>query len=643
MSWRARCADKLGTVDEALARIEPGRHIFISSGAAEPVELVEGLVRNKHRFSGNTIVHLLTLGPAPYTEPEFEPHFRHNAFFIGGNVRQAVHEGRADYTPVFLSQIPGLIRSGRMPVDVALIQTTPPDAYGYVNLGVSVDIILAAIETADLVIAQVNPRMPTIQGTGYVPLSKIDVLVESDVDLLEHPPEALDETAMEIGRNVASLIEDGSTLQMGIGQIPDATLKALTDKKDLGVWTEMFSDGILDLIEGGNITGKFKTIHPNKVSSSFTFGSKRLYDSLHNNPRFTFHPSDYINDPTLIARQHKMVAINSALQIDLTGQVCADSIGTKFYSGIGGQVDFIRGASMCPTGKPIIAVRSTARKGAISRIVAGLDPGAGVVTSRGDVRYVVTEYGVADLQGSSVRQRALSLVCIAHPDFRGELLAAAKDRHYVFLDQVPPRAHYPREFERELPPLDGKKVLLRPSRLTDEHKVMDLFYGLSEETIYKRFLGRYKASRRGTQQLLDVDYDETFAIVVEVQAEGHESELVGVAQYFADPATRSAEVAFMVHDDWQGKGLGTALFEHIMWIAGERRIASLHAECFVSNRAMVRVFHKPGLPVECKAHGQTYRLQMKLATRDTRRMRRSDVLGEGSGEVPSLPDGPTEA
>jgi acyl-CoA hydrolase/GNAT superfamily N-acetyltransferase len=626
MDWRERYADKLATVDEALSRIERGKHIFISSGAAEPVALANGLVTNKARFADNTVVHLLTLGPAPYVDPEHERNFRHNAFFIGANVRKAVHEGRADYTPVFLSQIPDLIRAGRMPVDAALIQVSPPDAYGYVNLGISVDISLAAISTAELVIAQVNPNMPVVQGAGYVPMSRIDALVESDADLLELPPEPLDETALEIGRNVAALIEDRSTLQMGIGQIPDATLKALGDKKDLGVWTEMFSDGILELLANGNITGKYKTIHPNMVSSSFTFGSKELYAFLDHNPAFTFHPSDYINDPINIARQHKMVAINSALQIDLTGQVCADSIGTRFYSGIGGQVDFIRGASMCPSGKPIIAIRSTARKDTISRIVATLDQGAGVVTSRGDVRYVVTEYGVADLLGTSVRQRAMALIGIAHPDFRGELLAAAKERHYVFSDQVPPRADYPRKWELPLEPVNGKAVLLRPSRLTDERKVLSLLHELSETSLYKRFMHRYQAGREGTQQILDVDYEDSMALVIQVTAAGQEPEIVGVAQYFVEPATRAAQVAFMVHDSWQGHGLGTALFAHLIRIAREVHVKTFTAECFVSDQATLRVFHKSGLLVRSTLEGNTYLVTMPLGTvGETRRIAREGL------------------
>jgi acyl-CoA hydrolase len=458
MDWQERFAAKRMSAKDAIARVPRGKNIFIGSGAAEPVKLVEELVAQTLRFADNTILHIMTLGPAPYVDPEHVDRFRHNAFFIGPNVREAVHEGRADYTPIFLSQIPSMIRSRRVPVNVAFIQTSPPDSFGFVNLGVSVDIVLAAVEAASIVIAEINPEMPVIHGAGFVPMDQIDAWVLGENTLPELPREPLDETALEIGRNVASLVEDGSTIQVGIGEVPDASLKALEDKKDLGVWSEMFSDGVIDLIENGNITGRHKTIHRHKVSASFAFGTNHLYEFVDRNPTFTFHPSDYINDPVRIARQHKMVAINSALQIDLTGQVCADSIGTKFYSGIGGQVDFIRGASMSPGGKPIVAMPSTAKNGEVSRIVASLDQGAGVVTSRGDVQYVVTEHGVVDLQCLSIRDRAMALISIAHPNFRAELLDAGKERHYVFMDQITSELGYPKKYEKRieiegLPPL----------------------------------------------------------------------------------------------------------------------------------------------------------------------------------------------
>jgi len=595
MGWQEAYASKHTTADEAVCRIPRGRPILIGSGAAEPIGLVEALGRQAAHFADNTIVHLMTLGPAPYTVPEMAEHFRHNAFFIGSNVRGAVHEGRADYTPVFLSKIPDLIRSRRMPVDVALIQCTPPDKFGYVNLGVSVDITVAAIQSARLVIAEVNPNVPYVHGGGFIKMDRIDAWTWNDVPLIEHLPEEPGEVEMEIGRNVASLIEDGSTLQAGIGMIPDAVLRALTDKRDLGVWTEMFSDGIIPLIDGGIITGKYKTIHPGKITASFTFGSRQLYDYIDRNPLFTFQATDYVNDPRRIAEQHKMVAINSAIQIDLTGQVCADSIGTRFYSGIGGQVDFIRGASMCPGGKPIIAIRSTAKDGAISRIVATLTEGAGVVTSRGDVRYVVTEYGVADLLGKSIRERALALISIAHPDFRAELLHDAKARHYVFIDQIQPRGRYPRRLERRVTAKGADPLLLRPIRPIDEPKLVELFYSMSEDALYKRFMRVVKrVAHQERQYFLDVDYHDNMAMVLETCDPVHEPEIVGIAQYFRDPETDFADVGFIVRDTWQGKGLGRILVEEMVRLAQANGMKGLTADVLASNNAMLHLFRELG-------------------------------------------------
>jgi acyl-CoA hydrolase/RimJ/RimL family protein N-acetyltransferase len=598
MDWQQAYASKRTTSDEAVLRIPKGRPILIASGAAEPLGLVEALGRNASHFSDNQVVHLMTLGPAPYVRPELTENFRHNAFFIGSNVRGAVHQGRADYTPVFLSQIPQLIRARRMPVDVALIQCTPPDKFGYVNIGVSVDIMMAAIEASRLVIAEVNPNVPCVYGAGFLKMDRIDWWTWNDAPLIEHLPEEPGEVELEIGRNVASLIEDGSTLQAGIGMIPDAVLRALTDKRDLGVWTEMFSDGVLDLIDAGVITGRYKTIHPGKVTSSFTFGSRRLYDYIDRNPLFTFQPTDYVNDPRRIAEQHKMVAINSAIQVDLTGQVCADSIGTRFYSGIGGQVDFIRGASMCPDGKPVIALRSTAKGGSISRIVPTLTEGAGVVTSRGDVRYVVTEYGVADLLGKSIRERAVALISIAHPDFRAELVRDAKARHYVFVDQIEPRGRYPREVERRVTVKGGETLLLRPIRPTDEPKLVGLFYSMSEDALYKRFMRVVKrVAHEERQYFLDVDYVDNMAIVLETSDPRYEPEIVGIAQYFRDPDTDFADVGFIVKDTWQGKGLGRILVEEMIRLARVNGIKGLTADVLANNQAMLHLFEQTGLDV----------------------------------------------
>jgi 4-hydroxybutyrate CoA-transferase len=420
-SWLDDYQKKLVSSEHAVEQIRSGDSLYIHSNAAAPLPLIEALVARADTLRDVEVYHILTMGPAHYTEPRYHESFKLHALFIGQNVREAVNAGRASYTPVFLSEIPGLFLSGKLNVDVCLLQVSPPDHHGYCSYGVSVDCTIAARKRARLVIAEVNKQMPRTLGRSFVHVSKLDYIVETDRPLPTHAVRETDDVATEIGRNIASLIEDGSTLQLGIGAIPDATLRFLFEKKDLGIHSEMFSDGILDLVEAGVITNDCKTVLPGKIAVSFVMGSKRLYDFVDNNPLVEFQPSDYINDPNIISQNYKMTAINSALQIDLTGQVCSDSVGDQLYSGFGGQVDFIRGAARSQGGRPIIALPSTAKGGTVSRIVAHLSRGSGVVTSRGDVHYVVTEYGIADLHGKNLRARAQELISIAHPDFRAEL------------------------------------------------------------------------------------------------------------------------------------------------------------------------------------------------------------------------------
>lgn len=430
MSWREVYRTRRVSAAQAIHLIRAGERILIGSGAAEPLALVEALCANGEHLSGNEIVHLLTLGPAPYVEPRFAQRFRHKAFFIGANVRAAVQAGRADFVPVFLSEIPELLRS-RLPVDAALIQVSPPDVRGFVSLGVSVDIVRAAVDSARLVIAEVNPRMPNTRGDTALHVTQLSAIVEVERPLLVCAREPLGPVETQIASHVASLIDNGSTLQLGIGKIPDAVLQALGDHKDLGVHTEMFSDGVMQLAEAGVINGAKKTLLPKKIVTSFVIGSEDLYAWCNDHPMIELRGSDFVNDPQVIARNQRMVAVNSALAVDLSGQVASDSVQGKFFSGIGGQVDFVRGAARSREGKAVIALPSTARDGTVSRIQAVFEPGTGVVTSRGDVRYVVTEYGIADLWGRSVRERSLALMQIAHPDFRESLLLAAREHHYL--------------------------------------------------------------------------------------------------------------------------------------------------------------------------------------------------------------------
>src|SRR5689334_13949860 len=421
MEWITEYKRKLRTAEEAVQAVSSDMRVYIHPGCAEPEVLVKALIQRGPQVENVEIVHLLTLGDAGYIAPEMTGHFRHNAFFIGGNVRAAVNDGRADYTPVFLSEVEGLFETGEMPVDVALIQVSPPDAHGFCSFGVGVDTTLTAARCAKNVVAQVNSQMPRTYGDSFIHVSQITTFVEASQPLAELVPPKITDLHRAIARNVASLIEDGSVLQLGIGGIPDAVLPYLQDRKDLGVHSELISDNAIALIDSGVINGLRKTLHPRKVVVGFVLGSRDLFDFVDDNPVFEFHPTAYTNDPVIIAQNEKMVAINSALQIDLTGQVCSDSIGQYFYSGIGGQVDFLRGASRSKGGKPIIALPATAKNDTVSRIAPVLSPGAGVVTSRGLTSYVVTEYGVAYLHGKSIRQRAEALIQIAHPKFRNEL------------------------------------------------------------------------------------------------------------------------------------------------------------------------------------------------------------------------------
>jgi acyl-CoA hydrolase len=421
MSWIDHYRSKLKTATEAVACVESNMRVYIHPGCAEPEALVEALIARAPFVKNVEIVHLLTLGSSPYCAPEMAESFRHNALFVGGNVRQAVHEGRADYTPIFLGEVEALFESGEMPIDVAFIQVSPPDPHGYCSFGVGVDTTLTAAKFAHRVVAQVNAQMPRTYGDSFIHVSQLDAIVEVSQPLCELKKHGSDAVNQAIGANVASLIEDGAVLQCGIGGIPDAVLPNLMDRRDLGVHTELISDNVIPLLEAGIINGQRKNFKPRKVILGFVLGSRKLFEFVDENPAFEFHPSAYTNDPFRIAQNHRMVAINSAIEVDLTGQVCAESIGPWFYSGFGGQLDFIRGAARSKGGKPIIALPSTAKDGTVSRIVPRLAHGAGVLTGRADVHYVVTEYGIAYLHGRTIRQRCESLINIAHPNFRNEL------------------------------------------------------------------------------------------------------------------------------------------------------------------------------------------------------------------------------
>ena len=606
--WQVLYQDKVRTAEQAVATIRRGDKVFVGSGAAEPQVLVKALIESAGRLADTRIMHIMTLGVAPYTEEKFTDQFRHNAFFIGANTRQAVAEGRADYTPVFLSEIPALFRSGQAPVDVALIQVSLPDKHGFCSYGVSTDVVKAGTESATKVIAEINPQMPRALGDCFINMKDIDLAIPVDVPLLYSVRERADEVASRIGRNIATLIEDGSTLQMGIGTIPDSVLHSLTDKKDIGIHTEMFSDGFMELAEKGIINNSKKTIHTGKTIASFCMGSRALYDYVDNNPGIEFHPTEYTNDPFIIAQNDKMCAINSAIEIDLSGQVCADSLGTMFYSGIGGQVDFIRGAARSKGGKPIIAMPSTAKDDSVSRISVYLKPGAGVVTTRGDVHYVVTEWGVAYLHGKNIRERAMALINIAHPKFRMELLEEAKRLSYIYVDQMitPEGVVYPEDLEAIMNTKDGSELLVRPVKPTDEEMLSDMFYDLSDQTIINRFFSMLKSMpHRKLQQFCCIDYTNEMSLVA-IAGSGPKQKIVGLGSYYLNPATQRAEIAFLVADAWQGKGIGTYMMRSLVKTSKSKNIKGLTAEVLRDNVAMIALMHKSGVPAKSTPAGGSY-------------------------------------
>ncbi|MFC1778505.1 GNAT family N-acetyltransferase [Pseudomonadota bacterium] len=610
--WQEIYKSKVTTPQQAVSEVRSGQRVFVGSGAAEPQLLVHALSERGRELADTQITHILTLGTAPYADPKLENGFRHNALFIGPNVREAVAEGRADFTPVFLSEVPDLFRRGKLPIDVAFIQVSPPDEHGYCSYGVSVDVTKSAAESARHVVAEVNPNMPRTLGDCFIHVNEIHALVPSGEPILEAPAGQMDEVAKRIGQHIAELIQDGSTLQLGIGTIPDAVLACLGDKKDLGIHSEMFSDGVIELVEQGVINGSRKSIHAGKIIASFVLGTRRLYDFIDNNPMCEFHPSEYTNDPFRVAQNDRMVAINSALQVDFTGQVCADSLGTYFYSGIGGQVDFIRGAARSRQGRPIIALPSTARGGKVSRITPILTPGAGVVTSRGDVHYVVTEYGIANLHGKTIRERAMALIHIAHPDHREKLMEEARQRKLVYSDQV---AVYGvgdlnrRSFEKKFTSNHGKAVHMRPIRPTDEDMMRDLFYACSEHTLYHRFFAKMKSMpHRKLTKLVNIDYVNNMALASVTHEDEHEM-IVAVGRYALEKATNAAEVAFIVRDDWQGQGLGITMFNQLIEIARKRGIVKFTADVLHDNARMLHIFHKcaPN-PIKSTLESGVYRL-----------------------------------
>jgi acyl-CoA hydrolase/GNAT superfamily N-acetyltransferase len=611
--WKEDYAEMIVTAAEAVSHMQPGHRVFIGTGCAQPMELVKAMVDRSSELVDTEIVHLLTFGDAPYTDTQLTQHFSVNSFFIASNVRDIIQKGLGDYTPIFLSDIPRLFSAGRLPLDVALIHVTPPDENGLCSLGVSVDIVKSAAENARIVIAQVNPRMPRTLGDSMLHVYDMDFLVPADVPIIEVDPPQPGEVTREIGANIAALIDDGATIEVGIGEIPQSVLDFLGEKKDIGIHTEMFTDRIIDLIEDGVLTGDLKSVDKGKVVASFAVGTKKLYDYIDNNPMFSFNPTEYVNDPFVIAQLNNMVAINVALEIDLTGQVCADSLGTRFYSGIGGQLDFNRGAARSDGGKAIIAMPSTAKKGSISRIVSHLSPGAGVVTTRGDVHYVATEYGVAYLHGKSVQERALALISIAHPDFREQLLSEAIEAKYVREELADFKNKIivgPKEIRSTFLLDDGTQIGIRAVHPTDEPKIRELFHSLSQQSLYTRFMSRMKwVPRKQMQEFVYIDHRNEVSIVATIPTADGE-DIIAIGGYYLEPHSNRAEVAFVVHDEWQNRHIGSFLMKHLINIARRNGISGFTAEVLDENRAMQAVFQSSGLKVRTHLQSGVYHFDM---------------------------------
>jgi len=616
---KAKYAEKFAPEAAIFSHIHRGDRIFISTGCGEPRYLVNTLIKyvesHPKAFFDAEVIQVWTLGVAPYTEEKFKANFRHNSFFIGNDTRDAVNKGLADYTPIFLSRVPDLFYRGFVPVNVALVQVSPPDSHGYMSLGVSVDIVKAAAENASLVIAQVNSNMPRVHGDGFIHIENVDFIVAHDEPLLEYEASVTDEIAKQIGRYVSRIVEDGDTIQVGYGSIPNAILASFSDKKNLGVHTELLTDGVAELMEKGVVDNKRKTVNRGKTVATFCMGRKKTYDYIHDNPSIEFRTIDYTNNPVIISQHRNMTAINSALEIDLTGQATAESIGKTFYSGIGGQADFMRGAILAPGGKTILTLQSTADEGKISRIVPFLAEGAGVTLNRGDIHYVVTEYGIAYLHGKNVRERAMELISIAHPKFRPWLIEEAQQLNLIYKDQAfitGEGGEYPEHLETYSTAKSGLTILLRPVKISDEPLLKDLFYSLSDRSLYQRFISARKdMPHERLQEFVVIDYTKQMSILAVMQ-EGEKEIAIGLGQYIIDEESHTAEVAFAVRDGYQNKGMGTELLSYLSYLAKRSGLLGFTAAVLEENRPMLHLFEKMGFDIERRSAEGVYELKMRF-------------------------------
>jgi len=610
-------AGKFVAEDQIFRHIHRGHHIFIGSGCGEPQYLLQALIRyvqaHPKAFLDTELLQVWTLGLAPYTDEKLKDNFRYNSFFVGPNTREAINTGLADYSPIFLSKVPDLLLRRVIPVDVALVQASPPDAHGYMSLGVSVDTVKAAVEAASLVIVQVNREMPRVHGDGFIHIDEVDFVIPHDEPLLEYRDDPESEITERIGAHVSRLIQDGDTIQVGYGSIPNGITRNLKEKRHLGVHTELLSDGIVELIRLGVVDNSRKGINRGKTVASFCMGTRDTYAFIHDNPTIEFRTIDYTNNPLVIAQHEHMVAINSSLEIDLTGQATAESLGSVFYSGIGGQADFMRGAVLARHGKTILALQSTAKNGTVSRIVPFLRRGAGVTLNRGDIHYVVTEYGIAYLHGKNIRERAMELVAIAHPKFREELIREARECNLIYRDQafIPgEKGEYPEALETHRTTKTGLEIQLRPVKIKDEPLLKDFFYSLSDRTMERRFFSMRKDVPHDVlQKFVVIDYTREIIILAAVK-EGEKGIIAGMGQYIINEADRTAEIAVLVRDAYQGHGIGFELVSYLTQLARKKGLLGFTGEVLFENKPMLRVFEKMGYRMEKKVVEDVYELKM---------------------------------
>jgi acyl-CoA hydrolase/GNAT superfamily N-acetyltransferase len=615
--WREIYKNKELDPDNLGRIIQPGDRIFIGTACSEPLMLTSELVKKKWRFTDCEIIHFLTLSDHKFFDDRDPTLFRHHALFIGPSIREAVNTGKADYIPISLSDIPKLLRSRRMHVDVALVQVSPPDKFGFCSLGISVDITRTVVEVAKTVVAQINPQMPRTMGDSFISMDRISHFVYHDAPLIEFSYPAIDDRSNKIGTFIARLVENGSTIQFGIGVIPNAVLKNLTDKKDLAIYSEVLSDSAVDLIKAG-VVNCSKNQYPH-IMTSFVMGTKKLYDFVNENPFIEFQPTEFINHIFNIAKNTKQVSINAALTVSLTGQVNSDSIGWEFYSGIGGQADFNRGSALSPGGKPIICLPSTTRDGTKSRILATLEPGSGVVIPRGDVHYVVTEYGIAFLHGRTIRERVLQMIGIAHPSYRKELLRQAKELHYVYEDQMLPTTSdgivvlYPEKYESIFKTKNQGDVSFRPVKPTDERLLQDLYYKLDfNDRVLRFFAPRQIFPHKETQPKVVIDYETTFALVGLKGAEENE-EIIAAGSYYLDRSTNTAEIAFTVTKAFRNQGLTKYMVLRLIDIAQEKGISGFIGEILSENQTMLHIMKTIPYKVQFHSYGDSFEFSFKFA------------------------------